>query len=251
MQKFVFTKGRLIGLICSSIIPMVAIGLGILMLTKNIILDLGIVITYFVLPLIVIALLGLCIFYKFETWKKVILSVVILVLFAMVFQFFCLIAGWTQVNSYEGEEAVQKYSSLKNEMLPNLSKVGETIKIEYHNVSSFIFIFSYETDYLICEYDQEEYEAQKKQLDSTYVFQTETITDHDSNCEPMAQIGDYQFRMLSTQNYELYYPKQVVLIGYSDNAREIVYLEFYDIDLDYIPSLKDFIIDECGWKYIR
>ena len=253
MQKFAFTKGRLIGLICSSIIPIAAIGLGILMLIKDVMLDLGIAITYLIFPLIVIALLGLCIFYNFKTWKKVVLSVVILVLFAMVFQFFCLIAGWTQVKSYEGDEAVQKYSSLKSEMLPKLSEVGETTNTEYHNVFSFIYIFSYETNYLICQYEQEEYENQKNRLDSTYIFQTETITDYDSNCEPMVKIGDYQFKMLSVENYDLYYPKHVVLIGYSDNAREIVYLEFYDIDLDYIPSLKDFIIDEfgCGWKYIR
>ena len=191
MGKFAFTKGRLIGFICSVIIPVLAIGLGILMLIKDVILDFGLAITYFVFPLIVIGLLGWCIFYNSKTWKKVVLSVVILVLFAIVFQFFCLITGWTQVKSYEGDEAVQQYSTLESKMLPKLSEVGETINIEHHNVFSFIFIFSYETNYLVCQYEQEEYENQKNRLDSTYVFQTETITDYDSNCEPMVKIGDY------------------------------------------------------------
>lgn len=129
--------------------------------------------------------------------------------------------------------------------------MGETTNVEHYHVSSFAFIFSSETDYLICQYSQEEYETQKNRLNSVYTFQTETIKDRYSSCEPTAEIDGYQFKMLSIEQSEYGYPKNVYLIGYSDAAREIVYLEFYDIDLDYIRSLKEFIIDECGWKYIR
>ncbi len=136
-------------------------------------------------------------------------------------------------------------------MMPELSELGNTTDIEHYNVFSAFYIFSTETDYLICRYTQEEYEIQKTRLDTAYTFQTETITDDYSNCEPMIEIDGYQFRMLSNEAYDLYFPKNIVLIGCSDEAREIVYLEFYDLDLDFVDSLKDFITDECGWKYIR
>ena len=93
---------------------------------------------------------------------------------------------------------------------------------------------------MICQYAQEEYAIQKARLDSAYTFQEETIT-----------IDGYQFKMLSVEKYNLSYPNNIILIGCSDATREIVYLEFYDFDLDIISSLEDFIIDECGWKYIR
>ena len=84
-----------------------------------------------------------------------------------------------------------------------------------------------------------------------YVFQTETITENESNCEPSAQVDGFEFRILSIEEYDLYYPKQVILIGYSDDDYEIVYASYCDWDLDYISSLQNFIISECGWKYIR
>lgn len=253
MKRFTFTKNRLIGLICSAVLPAMAIGLGILLLTKDVMLNIGSVITYFIFPLIATALLGWCIFFNCKTWKKCVLSGVILVSFSILFFVSSIITGWTQVKSYEGNEAVQQYSSVKSgsEIMPDLSEVGETTNIKHYNVSSFFYIFSSETDYLICQYAQEEYEIQKTRLDSVYSFQTETITGDFSNCEPMVEIDGCRFKMLSIKDYGLYYPKNIILIGCSDATREIVYLEFNDIELDYISSLKDFIIDECGWKYIR
>ena len=254
MKRFTVTKNRMIGMICGALLPVMAMGLGILMLTKDIVLSLGVAVTYFILPLIAVGLLGLCIFLNCKTWKKFVLSGIILVIFCYLFLNFAFWAGWTQVKGYEGGEAAHQYSSARNQntLMPDLSEIGETANIEHYTVSSTFVIFSSETDYLICQYAQEEYELQKAQLDCVYTFQTETIADRYSNCEPSTEIDGYQFRMLSTENYENYfYPKKILLIGCSDAAREIVYLEFYDGDLDYIPSLKEFIMDECGWKYIR
>jgi len=31
----------------------------------------------------------------------------------------------------------------------------------------------------------------------------------------------------------------------------IIYISFYDDDIDYLTSLSEFINDDCGWKYIR
>ena len=137
--------------------------------------------------------------------------------------------------------------------MPELSAIGRPTDIEYHNVFAVFFIFSSETDYLICRYTPEEYEIRKAALETEYTFQTETITEGTSKCEPMADVDGYQFRMLSPEEYNgtILYPKKMILIGYSDNAREIVYVAFEDWDLDYMSSFKDFIVDDCGWKHIR
>ena len=158
--------------------------------------------------------------------------------------------GWTQLKRYEGNEAVQQYaiSVSESKLMPELSELGNPEEIEYYNLFFAYVIFSHETDGLICTYTQEDYELQKAKLDTVYKFQTERTTD---GFEPMIEIDGYQFQMLSSKEYDLYYPKNMVLIGCSDDANEIVYLEFHNADLDYITSLQDFIMNICGWKYIR
>lgn len=253
MKRFTFTKTRLIGLICSALLPAMAMGIGTSMLIKNVVFHTGFAIVYYLLPLIAAGILGLCVFCNCKTWKKVVLSGVILMLFLMSFSVSSILMGWTQVKCYEETDALQQYTGIKSEseMMPKWAELGETTAIEYSRVSSFCFIFSSRTDYLICSYMQEEYESQKNRLNTAYTFQTEAITDDYSNCEPMIEMDGYQFRMLSVEGYELYYPKNIILIGYSDDERKIVYLEFYDADLDYITSLQEFITYDCGWKYIR
>lgn len=250
MKRFAFTKGRLIGLICCALLPLVAMFFGILLLVKDVLLNVGIAVVYFLIPLLAVGVLAWCIFSDRKTWKKFVLSGVILVLFLITLFFSYLIVGWTQLKRYEGDEAVQQYSSSEseNKLMPELSELGNPEKIEYYKLFSASFIFAHETDGLICTYTQEEYAIQKARLDTTYNFQTEKTA---NDILPAVEIDGYQFRLLSIDEYDLYYPKEVVLIGYSDDANEIIYLEFYDIDLDYITSLEEFIADECGWKYVR
>ena len=243
MKRFAFTKDRLTGFICCALLPLAAMFFGILLLVKDVLLNVGIAVVYFLIPLLAVGVLALCIFSNSKSWKKYILCGVILVVFLITFFFASLIVGWTQLERYEGDKAVQQYSSSvsENKLMPKLSELGNPEKIEYYNLFSAFFIFSYETDGLICTYTQEEYAIQKARLDTTYNFQAEKAV----------EIDGYQFRMLSVDEYYLDYPHEVVLIGCSDDTNEIVYLEFYDIDLDYITSLEEFIADECGWKYVR
>lgn len=39
--------------------------------------------------------------------------------------------------------------------------------------------------------------------------------------------------------------------GYSDEANEIVYVNYYDVERDVYTSLSDLLIVDCGWRYIR
>ena len=250
MKQFAFTKGRVIGFICCALLPLTAMVFGILLLVKDVLLNVGIAVVYFLIPLLVAGLLAWCIFSDRKTWKKFVLSGVILVLFLITLFFSSLIVGWTQLKRYEEDEAVQQYSNSVSEskLMPEISELGNPEKIEYYNLFSAFVNFTCETDGLICTYTQDEYAIQKARLDTTYNFQTEKIAD---DILLTVEIDGYQFRMLSIDEYDLYYPKDIVLVGYSDDANEIVYIEFHDIDLDYITSLEEFITDVCGWKYMR
>lgn len=107
-------------------------------------------------------------------------------------------------------------------------------------------LFTCDVNALICAYDEDTYSQQKALLEEKYVFQTDAVKG-----EATAEVDGYYFRMLSKNEYEMNYPKEVVLIATNDETNEIVYMSFYDDDLDYIDSLDEFILEDCGWQYIR
>lgn len=247
-------KNCLVGFICCALLPMLTVVIGILSLVNHVVLSLSFAITFFLIPLIAVGLLAWYIFSGIKYGKKVALSIVILLLFLVSFFFSWICASITQVKHYEGTEAEQKCAAeMRLLRMPELSDIGNPTEVEYYYVDSRVAIFCSETNHLICRYTPEEYEIQKARLDEAYTFQTEAIMLYDSSCEPMTEIDGYQFRMLSTEAYKesLDYPKSVILIGYSDEAREIAYIAYYNFDLDYISSLDTFIVEECGWKHVR
>ena len=72
-------------------------------------------------------------------------------------------------------------------------------------------------------------------------------------CNPFAKINDYSFRVLDINeeySLEIDYPKRLVFIATNDQDNSISYTAFYDDDLDYIESLEEFLLNDCGWKYI-
>ena len=137
MKQFAFTKGRMIGFICCALLPLTAMVFGILLLVKDVLLNVGIAVVYFLIPLLVAGVLAWCIFSNSKIWKKYILSSLILVLFLITFFFSSPIVGWTQLKRYEGNEAVQQYSTSESEskLMPELSELGNPEKIEYYNQS--------------------------------------------------------------------------------------------------------------------
>lgn len=252
--KYSFSKGRLIAFICCALLPIAAMGLGVWQLIRGVVFTPAVAITYFLIPLITVGLLATHIFCLRKTWLKIISSAAILLLLPVAFLFSVIFTGHTQIKHYQGAEARAYYASVKSEytLMPELTEVGRPLDIECYNVFSSA-IFSDKADYLICRYTPDEYETQKAELERKYIFQTEPIIHSDGKCEPMADIDGYQFRLLSIKEHKkgLYYPKRIILIGCSDEKLKIVYIAFENLDLDYIPSLKEFIIHSCGWKYIR
>ena len=77
------------------------------------------------------------------------------------------------------------------------------------------------------------------------------LDDRTNHQELVTNVDGYSFRVLSSGEYEMDYPKEVVLIATNDETKEIAYLSYDDQDIDYIDSLDEFILDDCGWEHIR
>lgn len=255
MKSFVFTRKRWFGCFACALLPLAVIVFGILGLTRGVQLDFGIALTFFVFPLLAGGILARLIFSDYVRWTKIVLSGLILIAFVFVSAVTFFLVGFTRVKRYEGAQAERNYAVAvgENTLMPKISELGSPEEIEYNKAVSSAAIFVSEADHLICRYTDEDYEVQKARLEEGYVFQNEPIYSDDALCQPEVTIDEYRFRMLSLEAYsqELYYPKEVMLVGYSEEAKEIAYIFFYDIDLDFISSLEEFIEDDCGWQYIR
>lgn len=169
--------------------------------------------------------------------------------------FFDIFAEIVLIKNYAGVDTEVLYVTTMDEypLLPKLSENGNYTNLEYYNVVNEYSLFYSESTCFIFGYSQEEYFLQKEALENIYTFQSQVIRDRDSVCEPMTEIDGYTFRLLSIEEYKdtLDYPKEVMLVGYSDQTREIVYLMYQDYDCDYISSLPDFIRNSCNWTYMN
>lgn len=225
----------------------------------GIILNVSCFLTFICLPLIILAILSLIIFSKKRNWLKILLTVAVVFAFVAVFFEALFFTHFETLYRYHNEEISSvygqtdtAYEEIVAEQMPLLSEIGTPESMEYCKYfSSRGIIFTCDSYVLICRYDEKDYEEQKQALTETYVFQTDMIRLSDGKrSEPTAELNDYQFRMLSIEEKEFFYPSQMVLIAFNDETQEIVYISFYDDDLDRIDSLASFIQNECGWKHI-
>ena len=232
-RKEQIAKPRLIAYFLFCLLPLTVILFGIFLLMKDTLFNVTFAIGFLFLPLITAVVLFFLIFSMVKRWKKIILSIFLLVVFVVSFFAITVLGKMEMLSRYENEVAVW------HEKLPERTEIGEPEKIEYYDYfSSVVGIFTCDTDTLICQYDAEQYAAQKALLEEKYVFQTE---------EGTAEVGKYIFRIVEGEHY----PKEILFVATNEHTREIVYMFFYDDDLDDIESLQDFLYDDCGWKYIR
>lgn len=255
-KKFSFTKNRCIAFIFTVLLPLLGIGLGLFLLAGGIRINRNFAITFIFIPVIGVTLLALCIFSRMQRIGKVILSIFLVILFVIAFLFSSLFVQFERVTHYTGEDAAKYYTSAENvnELMPSLSEIGNPLATEYIHFNAFQYIFLWDADYLICRYSPDKYELQKQKLEEKYSFREEPIAMESYEFEPTVEIDGYRFRVLDEcEEYEthIWYPKYMVLVGYSDETQEIVYVSFFDTDLDYITSLTEFLQDECGWNYVR
>ncbi len=258
MKNFGFSKKRLLIYICCSILPLFAISFGVILLCAGSLLNRSLIFTYMLIPVITSVGLGFTVFYNTKTLRKVIVCTIILIIFTLLFSFGFILGEYAMVWQFEGEELETQYSEIAEtkKLMPSLSEICTPIDVDYYKVYIKYFIyFTPETDYLVCEYTSDEYKKQKDLISKKYIFQEKELSNYDASCESITEIDGFTFKSLSIneESYELSidFPKKMVLIGFSDKTNEIIYISFYDDDIDYISSFSDFVNEDCGWKYIR
>lgn len=244
---------RLIIYLSCSVLPAAGYILPIWLLWKDFCFN-GTILFFLISPLVAAILLALVIFSKRgRTWLKALLGAGILVLFVLYYLGNFMFGTIGYLDRYEQEQVQKPYSAILEgsecAWMPDLTQVGETASITHYSYHAKCFIFQWNAEYLVCSYEPEEYQRQKANLDTRYQFQTEPLHVYDGDCEPTAELDGYAFRFVEVEGY--FWTHRAPLVGYSDEAHEIIYVNYYDPDRDVYTSLKDLLIEDCGWKFIR
>ena len=247
---------RLTFFLIATILPILNIVFGCFMLSSDTLFNMAFLITYVAIPTISIALLALIIFSKAQVIAKILLAVFVLLAF-VVSSLISRVSGTFEAMTYKSDNEIQdSYTDVCKafDNMPELDELGNYTKAEHYDYFSSTFgIFTCDADTLIVSYDSEEYQKQKESLDNKYVFQEAEMTALEYSCMPSATINAYSFRTLSIDKEyesEIDYPKKLIFIATNDQDCSISYTAFYDDDLDYIESLEDFLLNDCGWKHI-
>lgn len=243
-----FTLKRIFIFIITSLFPSFPLIMSIYSMVDGVIYTLPYALAYTILPLTTIVVLYLIIFSELLTGTKKILTTLTVIAFGVIFFFAQLYSGVEYLTKLKEEKAWTAYnSSLYFDFQPKQTDLGEPESFEYYIYNAAGAIYEIHAGTAIARYDESQYQEQNQRIDSTYNFATS-----ESKWTPYKEtsIGQYRFRLLTEQE-GISYPKNMYIIGTNDHTKEIVYIRFVDVDLDYITSMEDFINNECGWKYIR
>lgn len=247
---------KVVALLFAILLPVLTIALGVLMLICDMIFNTAFAITYVILPLVFIGLIVLVVFKVKRTALKWILTILLLGVYVVAFLFSSAFGTYEFLFYEKNADVEEEYAELCKgySMLPTLEEVGAYTEVEYYDYfSSTLGFFSWDAYTLIVHYDSAEYQKQKAFLETKYVFQKEEMKEFEYSCQPFAEINGYTFRVLDISGEygnQINYPKSLVFIATNEQSQSISYTAFSDADLDYIVSLEEFLLSDCGWKYI-
>jgi hypothetical protein len=242
-----------IALIVAALLPVAGIAFGCILLLGDTIFNLSFGITFVVIPLVAITFLALIIFSEWKTLAKSCFVILILLGFIPLFLTSTMYTH-LEMMIYEQDDTIGESYREACDMFPTLPTMGELgshTKAEHYEYVSAFGIFGDEADTLIVHYDTDEYQAQKAMLEEKFVFEN----DESEGVQYACELEGYSFRMLDTDfegeyAHEVDYPQRVILIATNDQTKTIAYTAFRNDELDYITSLEEFLLRDCGWKYI-
>lgn len=174
------------------------------------------------------------------------------------------------INDYEKYRTEIKYAS---EGLLSLEDIGEYTNVEfsYRHVTLLVLLdFTTDGIALFADYTKENYEVAIGKVNSYYSFINEPIVQEDGDYTfPLAEFTykGYDFRISYTSGSVGYdqnknehvYPKSFVMVGFDNENSSLVFLYFYDSDLDLIcnnkasedeklKAMTDLIDDSFYWR---
>ena len=156
------------------------------------------------------------------------------------------------------------------EFMPSLDEIGDYENVNFgYKEYSHGWMFCSEGLSLFAEYSDEDYNAEKEKTVYKYEYLTEPYkpTENSDYIFPVAELEykGYEFGIVPKKEYLYgsdteyrYSCKSFMLVGNNDAERKIVYLYFYDSDLDLLAqadateeecrqSMIELIKDSCCW----
>ena len=256
-MKQKMTRWQKVGFCTASLLPALWLLLGLFIwILGGSVLTLSFILTYLLLPAAALLLLRRTIrSNKHAAWKWV-LSIVILCL-SILLDIMLMGAGHFSIYDHaDGENALEMYESDIGhyDLMPEATDLGDPEQIEYHYFFNQIAIFFDSDCYtLICSYSPDDYATMTAELEDRYTFHTEPLDAGEADLPPLYTLDGYEFRFLdmTSDTYHLMFPKTMILIGTNEETHEIVWSCYDDDDLDYIPDPEEFLLEDCGWKFIR
>ena len=245
-------KGKfpVIGAIVCCVPPLFMIAYGIRVLTKYIPTTAHLI-EFILIPIMV---WGICMWVLASKRKprlKLLLCVLIIAVFLLLSFFIVCFSTFGQLDEFSGDAALERWNAMHEEVsldfIPSrsASRQAEDIRCWYYSLESIVFYTR--TCTLLCSYTPSEYESQKAELMAAYDFMEVPLGAESEGSQTWGELYGFDVGVLDTGSY---FPKLVYLAGFNDEAAEIVYVTYFDIDLDYIQSIENFLLSHCGWKYM-
>lgn len=145
------------------------------------------------------------------------------------------------LNTYK--KLTQKY-----DILPTVDELGEYSDIQFNHLYKSSIIFQSNGYTLKVKYNDDEFIKQKNIINQNYAFQDQIILYGEGAVDTQYKHDEFDFKMLSLEEYNLNYPKYMIFVGISDKTNQIAYIIFEDQDLDFIDDpWGKFFDNECGW----
>lgn len=124
------------------------------------------------------------------------------------------------------------------DIMPNLDDLPKYESIEYKYTHKTMFLFESDSVALVVNYDDKTYQSEKDKLAEKYTFLEDKVKDIIPEYE--FSINSYTFKVVAeNEKSNTEFPKSFGMIGTSEEKKSIVYLYFYDFDLDYIGQEND------------
>lgn len=145
-------------------------------------------------------------------------------------------------------ESYLDYPLAAREFMPALDDCGEYLEAGISRRERVQFIFGHQSVCLFLQYSEEEYARQKEQIEKNYSF----FEEPDGSFQDISgSIGGYRVRMVNTgDSYSDM--KEGKFIGFNDKANVVLYMYYYDDDLDTIinmdKTLKRYFYIPISWR---
>ena len=140
------------------------------------------------------------------------------------------------LRDYESRRVRYRFSA---EVMPEISTLPESLKIEYRYRFFLLFPWASESMLLVVTYDRDTFEKELARIEREYDFLDAPAFWMGGPAIPQYEftINSFTFRVLANMRY----PKDFGIIAYSDDRNSIAYLYFFGPDLDVIYCMVRFI----------